>query len=179
MVVFDVHYVHISLSSLFMLPLPVQSYQCTQMRPLYRSHDNCGSLVVYMDSSMSASRFASHLLELVVLWVWLPSMSAYHSKSTEYTVLKSRQNHYGQTKGVVLISILFMLNSPTTAFDNLTVSIALPVTARERVSRNRKQWLKHALYLWQVSWVFYLWLFSITICTDTNTSVQDAEIALG
>ena len=81
------------------------------------------------------------VLELVVLCVWLPSMSAYHSTSIEYTVLKSQQNHYGQTKGLVLISILFMLNSHNTAFDNLTVSIALPVTATERVSRNRKHWL--------------------------------------
>ena len=105
------------------------------------------------------------VLELVVLCVWLPSMSAYHSRSTEYTVLKSRQNHYGQTKGVVLISILFMLNSHNTAFNNLTVSIA--VTARERVSRSRK------------SESSVLDFCPITICTDTNTSAQDAEIALG
>ena len=98
------------------------------------------------------------VLELVVLWVWLPSMSACHSRSTECTtVLRSRQNHYGQSKGVVLISILFVLNSQSTAFDNLTVSVA--VTAREQVSRKRKQWLQHAFYLWQVSWVFYPWLF--------------------
>ena len=34
------------------------------------------------------------VLELVVLCVWLPSMSAYHSRSIEYTALKSRENHY-------------------------------------------------------------------------------------
>ena len=52
-VVFDAHSVHNSLSSLFM-PLPV-----TQMLLFYRSHDNCGPLVIYTDSSISASHFAS------------------------------------------------------------------------------------------------------------------------
>ena len=52
MVEFDVHSVHTSLSSLFMRPLPVQSYHC---------HTNAAILSheVHMDSSMSASHFAS------------------------------------------------------------------------------------------------------------------------
>ena len=66
-----------------------------------------------------------------------------------------------------MISILFMLNSHNTDFDNLTVSIALPVTARELGSRSRK------------SESSVLDFCPITICTDTNTSAQDAEIALG
>ena len=58
MVVFDVHSVHTSLSSLFMRPLPVQSYHCHTNVAII-SHDNCGPLLVYTDSSISASRFAS------------------------------------------------------------------------------------------------------------------------
>ena len=59
-----------------------------------------------------------------------------------YCLEESAKSLYIQTKGVVLISILFMLNSHNTAFDNLTVSIASPVNARERVSRKRKHCLK-------------------------------------
>ena len=55
-----------------------------------------------------------------------------------YCLEESAKSLYGQTKGVVLISILFVLNSHNTAFDNLTVSVASPVTARERISRSRK-----------------------------------------
>ena len=48
-----------------------------------------------------------------------------------YCLEESAKSLYGQTKGVVLISILFVLNSHNTAFDNLTVSVASPVTARK------------------------------------------------
>ena len=41
-----------------MWPLPVQSYHCHTNAAII-SRDNCGPLVVHMDSSMSASRFAS------------------------------------------------------------------------------------------------------------------------
>ena len=44
----------------------------------------------------------------------------------------------------VLFSLLFILKSPNIAFNNFTVSIASPVTAREQESRNRKQRLKHS-----------------------------------
>ena len=63
MVEFDVHSVHNSLSSLFMRPLPIQSYHCHTNAAII-SHDNCGLLVVHMDSSMSASRFASRCVRI-------------------------------------------------------------------------------------------------------------------
>ena len=62
-VVFDAHSVHTSLSSLFMRPLPVQSYHC-HTNAAITSHDNCGPLVVHMDSSMSASHFASRCVRI-------------------------------------------------------------------------------------------------------------------
>ena len=41
------------------MPLPV-----TQMWPFYRSHDNCGPLVIYTDSSISANHFASRCVAI-------------------------------------------------------------------------------------------------------------------
>ena len=41
------------------MPLPV-----TQMWLFYGSHDNCGPLLVYTDSSISASHFASRCVRI-------------------------------------------------------------------------------------------------------------------
>ena len=97
---------------------------------IFRVPPSCGILPVHW-----CHCYAHALCNWLTNTMW----SAYHSRSTEETISRSQQNHYGQTKALsssqqhhlscihsVLVSRLFILKSPNIGFDNFTVSITSP-----------------------------------------------------